>query len=110
MASKIILKADSNNNIFEASAVRGSRVTEKGVMLFTERGKFMHSINESDPLKANHIRDEITALILALQDGRNYEPNWNVPTVSEAIKSDLVPGVTVAVPSASEPATAKPTK
>lgn len=106
MANKIILKADSNNNIFDASAVRGTRVSEKGVMVFTDHGKFMHSINEPDPVKANHIRDELTKLVLALNGGRTYEPNWDVPLPSEAVKSDL-PVVTVP---ALEPATSKALK
>ncbi len=110
MTIKTILKADPNNNIFDASAIRRTQVSEKGVILFSDDNKLWHFINESNPEKATHIRNEITKLLLDLQAGRNYQPDWDLPTPNAAVKSDLMPEVSAPATSTSESASSKATK
>jgi len=74
MTKKLI--KDSNNCIFNAAAIEGTSFSPKGVVLNGENNQLLHFIPETDPVKQSCILDELAELILAINNGENYTPQW----------------------------------
>jgi len=76
------LIADSNFCLFNAAVIEGTSASAKGITLSGSGNSFEHFIPEVDPVRRGLILAELSTLILAINEGGNYSPNWPAVTSS----------------------------
>lgn len=77
------LQIGPDGDLFDMAGIRSTRVTENGVIMLGENGRFLHMIKEEAPERAKKIRDEIVRMVMAIGNNEKYAPpQWPGQAIS----------------------------